>query len=410
VQWPQADGRSGARSSRRTERLLKAAVVLCLLALTVFDRFGLRFTDTYSIPPALVAVYVLAGVMLVAGAAELNVRGALAYLAVASVAVLSFLVNSNFGAQQYVSMASLMLLMAVYAPFAVSLRPSAAAPALWAWIVKTYIVFALVLAAAGIAQFLLQFVWRPPWLFDYTPLIPAPLRASGSWNTVISTGDWIKSNGFFLREPSIFSLKIALALLLELGSTRRKWAMALLAAALVLTYSGSGLVVLGVALLFPFGGRSLLQLAVAVTLAVILFSLPGDPLNLSYTVGRAEEFQQDRSSAACRFILPGRVVARDIDKHGWASLLGHGPGTMTKMHNTCEPTYSKILFEYGLLGALAFGVLMWGALGRAPLRVRVAVALEWLLLGALLAPDILLVIYLLSGMWPQAASARPGAA
>jgi hypothetical protein len=86
---------------------------------------------------------------------------------------------------------------------------------------------------------------------------------------------------------------------------------------------------------------------------------------------------------------------------------------MERMGATCadghQTTYAKALFEYGLLGSLAFGALILGALNRsaAPLRLRVGVGVSWLLLGGnLLASEVLLFIYVLSAMWPEGTAAR----
>src|SRR5262245_1979662 len=108
MQWPRP---APERGVLMRERLLKAGIVLCFLGYTVFQRFGLRLSDTYSIPPSLMAMYALVAAMMLAGAAELNARAALAYLAMAGVAVLSFIVNATFGREQYVSLGSLLMLI-----------------------------------------------------------------------------------------------------------------------------------------------------------------------------------------------------------------------------------------------------------------------------------------------------------
>jgi hypothetical protein len=407
LQWPAAAQAPGDGRAVGAGHLLRAAIVISLLALTVLDRFGLRLTAAYSIPPALLAMYTLVAAMVAAAAAELNARGALAYLALVSIGALSFLVNASFGAGPRVSMTSFLLLAVLYAPFAVSLGRSAATPQLWRWVARMYVAFALLLAAAGIAQFFAQFVFRPAWLFDYSAQIPAAIGRSGSWNTVNPAGDWIKSNGFFLREASIFSIAMAFALLCELSLGARKWVMAVLATGLVLTYSGSGLVCLAVALLFPLGWRSLARLLALAAVAVAVYLLLGDALNLSYTVGRLREFDSEKSSAYCRFIYPAAVALQQVDSSAWAAVLGHGPGTMPEVDSMCaesETTYGKALFEYGLAGMLAFGALIVGALRRSavPIRIRVALGVTWLLLGGnLLTAEFLLLIYMFCAMWPE---------
>jgi hypothetical protein len=79
-----------------SEPLLKAGIVFAVLALTVFDRFGLKVTTEWSLPAAIAAMYALTALMLFTGSAELNRRGALAFVAVVTTAGLSFLVNHWF--------------------------------------------------------------------------------------------------------------------------------------------------------------------------------------------------------------------------------------------------------------------------------------------------------------------------
>jgi hypothetical protein len=306
-----------------------------------------------------------------------------------------------------------------YAPFVLTLAPGAVDVRLWRSTARLFASFAVLIAAAGIAQFFAQFVLRAEWLFDYTPLIPEALRASGHWNTVNpvsnwvqADGYWIKSNGFFLREASMFSLLLALGIVCELALGARRWALAVLAAGLMLSYSGSGLLCLAVAMAFPLGRRTLLRILGLAAGAALLALVLGDALNLSYTVNRLAEFGSERSSAYCRFIHPAIAVASALDTDAWSALLGHGPGSMTRAGATCvvlhQPTYGKLLFEYGLLGALAFGALILQALNRsaAPLRIRVALGVSWLFIGGnLVNSEVLTMIFLLCAMWPPGSAA-----
>jgi hypothetical protein len=393
--------------------LLKASILFCVLALTLLDRFGLRVLADWSVPASILAMYALAAVMLITGAAEFSRRGTAAFVAVVTAAGLSYLVNTWFEPRPHHSVTAWMLVVLSYAPFALVLRDGDAR--LWRWTARAFVTAALAVAAAGIAQFFAQFVTSAPWLFDYTPLLPEALRASGQWNTVnpVSSwvqadGYWIKSNGFFLREASMFSVVLALGIICELALGARRWALALLAGGLVLSYSGSGLLCLAVALAFAFERRMLLRFLGLAACAAVLFLLLGDVLNLSYTVNRIAEFGSERSSAYCRFIHPAIAVAQGLHTDAWSALLGHGPGSMTRAGATCvdlhQPTYGKLLFEYGLLGLLAFGGLILHALHRSgvPLRVRVALGFAWLFLGGnLVSSEIIAAIFLFCAIWPE---------
>jgi hypothetical protein len=356
---------------------------------------------------------VLAAVMLYTGAAQVSRGGAAGFVAVVSAAGASFLVNTWFEPRPHESVTAWMLVVLSYAPFALSLRQADAR--LWRSTLRLFANAAALVAAAGIVQFFAQFVTDAPWLFDYTPLIPEVLRTSGHWNTVNpvtswvqSDGYWIKSNGFFLREASMFSLVLAFGIVCELALGVRRWALALMAAGLVLSYSGSGLVCLAVALAFPLERRTILRILVFAVCAAALAMLLGDALNLSYTVNRIAEFGDERSSAYCRFIHPAVAVAQGLQTDAWSALLGHGPGSMTRAGATCvdlhQPTYGKLLFEYGLAGAFAFGAMVLHALNRpgVPLRLRVALGVSWLFLGGnLVSSEMLAALFLFCAMWPR---------
>jgi hypothetical protein len=413
------------------ERLLKAAIVFAVLALTVLDRFGLQLTRGIGIAVATPAMYALAGAMVLGGAAKLNFRAALAYLAIVSVATLSLLVNATFAPLPLVSPASLLLVTVLYAPFCVSLRQGAVTPELWRWTVNLYIAFAVFVGVAGIVQFFVQFVFRPAWLFDYSPLIPEYLRTPGGWVTEYtlgadgiptdepSLGAWSKSNGFFMREPSFFSQLMAFGLVCELAMARRKWVMSVLVLGLVFSYSGTGLLCLAVALLFlPLGRETMVRVLAFAVLAAALFVLNfvlfGDALNLSLTLNRVDEFGSSRSSAWSRFVAPTVELVRHISSDPWTSVLGNGPGSMGRMTGsfTGQPPYAKAPFEYGLVGTLAFGVLILGALNRsaAPAQIRAVAGVAYLVIGGLLDAMFLLFIYILLAMWPEDTAGRSGQA
>ena len=313
--------------------------------------------------------------------------------------------------RQYASIGSLMLVVVLYAPLALSLRPEVGTAELWHWLMKVYIGFAVACGAIGIIQFYAQFAFTAPWLFDYRPFIPEAIRGSGLYNLTnhlgSQAGAHIKSNGFFIREASGFSFLMAFALISEWSFAKRKWVIGVLAFALVVSYSGSGLLAIGVAMLFPLGRRTLLRIVAAGLIGAIVFVLFGDAMNLGYTLGRVDEFQvrdASTSSAYCRFISPAKIAMEQIDSAPWTAYLGHGPGTMQKMHDTCETTYGKLVFEYGLLGTIAFVALVIAAVNRsaAPIRVRVTLMVLWMLLGGqLVQPDALLPIILFAAAWDK---------
>jgi hypothetical protein len=418
LQWPDGAATSDTRRVAR-ERLLTAGILFAMLSMTVLDRFGLVLTQGTAIPVAMMAMYALAAVMLLGGAAQLNLRAALAYLAIISVATLSLLLNVPHTPVPFISTNSLLLLITVYAPFCFSLRQGAVAPELWRWTVGLFIAFAVFLGVAGIVQYFAQFVFKAEWLFDFSPLIPDRLSNSKGWGIEyqIHSNDSVaftKSNGFFMREPSIFSVMIAFGLLCEFSLDRRRLVMTILAAALLASHAVSGLICLASGLFFHLE-RSKLARAVALALlaagvvstVVFLFR---DTVNVQTYLNRIDEPFRTNTSAHCRLVAPTVELARHIQTHPWTIVVGHGPGTEGRMTEGCggspsvAAAYAKAFFEYGLAGTLAFGVLILGALNRssAPLGIRVGAGVAWVMLGGNLLDGLyLLFIYVVSAMWPE---------
>jgi hypothetical protein len=419
VQWPDRTTAS-QRGGVVRERLLKAGIVFAMLGLTVLDRFGLRVTENSGAPVGLFMMYALVAAVLLGGAAQLDFRAAFSYLALVGVATISVLLNATSMPEPFISKGSLLFLILLYAPFCFSLRQGAVAPELWRWTVRLFIAFAVFLSVAGIVQYFVQFVFKPEWLFDFTPLIPERLQAGGDYNTEyeiysnFSTGEiaWSKSNGFFMREPSFFSVVMAFGLLCELGLDRRRWVMTILAAGLVASHAASGVVCLAAGLFFFLGRSNLARAGAFAVLAAGVVFLFRDTENVQLYLNRVDELGSTRSSAYCRFVAPTVDVVQHIDRAPWTSLVGNGPGSLARMvgkytaAGDCsqQTTFAKALFEYGLAGTLAVGALIIGALNRssAPLGIRVGVGVAWAMLGANLLDGLyLLFIYVVSAMWPE---------
>ena len=266
---------------------------------------------------ALVAGYVFLAVASCAGALELSLERCVLFGACLSIGLLSLLLNESAA-----SGPSLLLLGAMYLPFVFVLKPGSLSPEDDArWVMDRFLDVGAFCAACGVAQFLAQSVVHADWLFDFTRYIPEKLRASGTFNTVIPMGSFNKSNGFFFREPSGFSYLMALAVIGEAFTHRRKARLALLGLALLLTYSGTGLLALLLGTLHPLGPKTLLRLGVIAVVGGLVFWLLGDTLNLSFTLGRVNEFNSTYSSGYMRYVAPARLVSESIDSSLWAPWL-----------------------------------------------------------------------------------------
>ena len=249
-------------------------------------------------------------------------------------------------------------------------------------------------AIAGLLQFVLQFGGVS--LFRFGGLMPSRLLIEDQYNLVIplGTGSLLKSNGFFLVEPSVFSQFMAVAIIIEVLYFRRVWGFVLFFAALFCSASGTGWLVLASFILvlgFSSGLRGLLGAILlvggcALALAVISLVLPavGDAL-----LGRTGELSQPGSSGYDRFVTPIMALQAVLHAAPWTFFTGVGPGGSTQLSVPFFYTLNtpiKILLEYGVFGLLAYlGLLVAGTRTRGQM--------------ILLAP--LLVLLLFTGGYHQ---------
>ena len=409
-----------ARSWLRSGVLVPVAIVALMLGCTALQRFGLTLGGA-SLNAAHFAAYFLLAAAALSGRLVVHGTRFALYCALLSLAGVSLVVNDTFAAQDGTSITSFALLAMMYLPFVFMLRPGAAGNIDTDWILRAFANVGLFCAVAGIAQFAAQFVIHADWLFDFTPYLPAWLRSSGGYNTVIPAADGLfKSNGFFFKEPSLFSLAVAFALLLEIARFRRWLRLGTLVLALMLTYSGSGLLVLAVGLLFPLRLRNFLRLGAVALVGALAAFLLWDVLNLDFTLGRVEEFTQPRASAYMRYVAPVRLIAESIMEHPWTFWIGFGPGTIYRtggdiwgwFYEYHDPTIAKLIFEYGVIGlAIAVALVVVALRNPAtPIQVRAAAFFCWIATGGfLLTPELTYLMIVFGLLLQPRASATGGA-
>ncbi|HZF15737.1 MAG TPA: hypothetical protein VE046_07325 [Steroidobacteraceae bacterium] len=280
-----------------------------------------------------------------------------------------------------------------------------------AWALRFFADLTAILAVLGIAQFVLQFVAERALVFPIETYVPEQFRTLGFHN--IAPLYWgspiFRSNGFVMLEPSEFSQVCAIGLVAELAGRARLLRLALYASALLVSYSGTGLIILAATLpLYVMIERrwGLLAPALVFVVAVALFSTP---LHLDSLWRRIGEFASPGSSGFARF-----VGWRDLfEDKVWTStghaLFGHGAGSFfeaASRYSASEMSYAKIIFEFGVLGALLYFAFIFYCLftTRAPFIVRVAIGLCFFMNGAY-APSATSFALSLA-LWPNDGSAR----
>ena len=357
--------------------------------------FGIQITSDFSLAPSYLFLYVALAFAWAKGFVRIDFALLTLFAAVVSASLFSFV----YGRPER-SFPSLGLYWFVYFPFVFRpINPGRPDRNLC----RLYYPLLLILAAAGVLQFFLQFVFHREWLFDYRPFIPPFFQNKNNMNTVISIGGLIKSNGFFLLEPSYFSQWMAYAILFfgVFGGSFAAGALFLLG--LALSFSGTGIILLGVMMVFfissiSFGRRLFLIVSAAV------FLLLGLTSQSHLTFSRLEEFRGGTgvrtTSAAARFLNPRITLQEGLSNSVLSFFLGNGPGTINKVIKDYEghdPVWAKLFFEYGLIGGflLLFFLLRSIHASQGSFLFFIPFFVQWLLLGGHLLTFDVVVLFVL---------------
>ncbi len=254
----------------------------------------------------------------------------------------------------------------------------------------------------GILQFGLQLVGVP--YQDLFSMIPSEYVQQG-FNTSypVRYGSALyKSNAVFFLEPSTFSQFAATAFIAELLFFKKIYRAVLYFLGLLVSFSGTGLVLFLVFLLpalRKLSKQQLGSLAIVLTGIVVWFSASG---HMGTILARVAEFQSDRSSAYIRFIAPYQAWWQ-LANTPVGFLVGVGAGTFqdTFVHQY-EPVIPKLMSEYGLFAGFLFVVFLVVCFFRKPCShvLAGAMALKFFLLsGSLLQPQVIYFTYVLSSIF-----------
>jgi len=268
---------------------------------------------------------------------------------------------------------------------------------------------ALVVAGSGVVQFCVQFVLGAAWMFPFDRLLPAPFFIPG-FNLVIEvTGGIIKSTGLWLLEPSHLSQLMAIAVVVELVWFRRPVVLAGLGIGLLLSFSGTGLLLLAVflpVLLIANGFGS--WLVAGLLLCVPALWALADTFPVDYFVARLGEFSSPQASGSMRFFGPYRATADVFAGRPDLLLFGVGPGGMADAlyyfdYAVQDSSWLKLLVEYGLIGAVPFAVFYAYCLfaGCPDRRLAAALLFQVLFLGGFLLGYHVQFLLLALVVWPR---------
>ena len=373
---------------------LLSVTLTAMLASTIFlTRFALTLGEReLSLP--LVVVLAGSALLIVTGAIQVSQTRVLLF----SAAMVAMLLSIVLGGAVRVSWASYLNILLLYACW-VAVAPDDAE---FDRVIHLFRRFMIIVAVAGILQFFGQLAIRGPTLFTWVGLIPTNLLSHG-YNYVIPVAGLAlnKSNGFFLVEPSSFSQLMALAIIVELEFFKPSWRLALFGTGLALSFSGTGLLLfMAIVPLYMIrrGWGGILVLG----LPIVLFGLAllAGP-RLGMLLDRIGEFGSDQSSGFARFLSPFYLFDEYLFQRLDTTLFGMGPGAIEPYFKIAayqihDPTWGKLVFEYGLVGTIPFiGFVLYCFYGGArSVWLATALFFNYLLLGGNLVDARLQVLIL----------------
>jgi hypothetical protein len=270
-------------------------------------------------------------------------------------------------------------------------------------------------ALLGVLQYTLQYAIGARLAFPIEHSLPEAFITQ-KYNHLIPLRDGgmiLKANGVFFLEPSFYSQFIGLGLVLELSMRNRPLRIALLVAGLAVAYSGTGIVVATVGIAGLVIVKRRWDVIVFVVLAALAALLLSDVLQLDRVLNRVAEFQSTRSSASARFVAWLDMLHQHWWLDGMRALFGAGAGSfssyaVTARLTTAEMSFSKMLFEYGIVGAtLFFGFLAYVLNSMpAPLAFRLGLCASLFLNGAFATFPIGIAASIL--LWPPGRTTGAG--
>jgi hypothetical protein len=304
-----------------------------------------------------------------------------------------------------ISWPSLLLLFVLYAPFSVRMKGQTGA--VHQYILYAFVSAATVIAGVAVVQIILVNALKLSFLTNIYFVLPEAIRGAGFYTFSREGGGIVKANGFFLRE----SAELSIVIIIEY-TTRARWrTLTILGVGFVSSFSGSGIFALAVGLLMP---RSLVRIPLffvsCLGLLMALFLLYSLELPfLDIWFGRLSEFQTPNTSAYARFVAPMEMVARSFGDGAVTTLLGNGGGSylrsivqLRSKYEVNDPTWAKLIFEYGLAGFFLVSAIFMGRLYSSRLRVEVSnyILFSWMSVGLVQKPGFALIVWLLT-MVPQ---------
>jgi hypothetical protein len=370
------------------EATLEAAAVNPLrFALLATPLVGATFLSKFAFPPfgklgiGLSLFLVLAAVLIgsVFDCVRIDARRLTLFaLMIACLGLMQILQPSAF------SPTSLLLLVAVHLPYVFTVPHSNDGER----IIKFFIQIVTVFALCGIVQYGLMRVVNVSYLFPIENFVPDTFIVQQfNHQAVMEYGSHeYRANGVFLLEPSFFSQVLAVAIVAELGTLARVSRLAIFGLALLVSYSGTGIIVLAICLPLAIVAQRRWGLLLLGLCALAVLIPLQEYMHVDRLLSRVNEFGSIRSSGYSRFVGGFYLFDHFLWHDPWRTLFGYGAGsfmTYASQDSAGEMALFKIVFEFGLVGAVAYFGFLFACLfySPAPPLLTLAVGITYFMSG-----------------------------
>lgn len=271
--------------------------------------------------------------------------------------------------------------------------------------IDIFLFYARMIAILGVLQYLAQFagVRLFSFMLAIPPLTPVLVEPLYNYNPILTYGsNTLRSNGFFLIEPSIFSQLMALGIAVEVFVKRSYKFLPLYAVAYLFSFSGTGLLALAISivLLGLFDRRNLnrILLFVVVVAALMGIMAVAFPDQFNSLAGRAGEAQYEGSSGYARYFAQFDTIKAYLGET--RTIIGYGPGGMERSAHYIPGSGNpalKLFIDYGILGMIAFFAFFIHSIWRKDAKILSLYFLVNFQLGggSLLFPPLIILIVVL---------------
>jgi hypothetical protein len=359
-------------------------LVLCtpILCASLFSKFGIPGYASLGIGIGIPLTTIALGIGILNNCVRLDPRRLSFFCLTLAVLVLPQLLQAGT-----FSTDSLMMMAVLHIPYAMVVTRG---HELAERVLKFFLHIASVLAVLAIAQYFLQGRIDQALLYPIDNLLPQQFVVQGfnAQGTIKYGSDQVRATGMFMLEPSFLAQFLGVAIIAEALTSKRLWRLGLYGVGILMAHAGTGMLILLIVMPFVVITRrrwDLLLIGVLGGAIVIAF---GEVLGLDFVANRAGEFSDPNSSGFARFVGGFYMFEQMLWPNLPRALFGYGAGSFMEYTHlftieVADMPMTKMIFEFGLVGAAVYFTFVASCLFNSPLPklLSLGIALSFLLNG-----------------------------